>query len=112
MNRRPAEREYSVEHAAISDVGLRRGNNQDSLIVADAEDAVPDQASGHLLVVADGMGAHAAGEVASRVAVETVLSVYRAHEDGLPEDALRDALREANAEIYRQGLESDELRGM
>jgi PPM family protein phosphatase len=112
MNRRPAEREYSVEHAAISDVGLCRANNQDSLIVADAEAAAPNQAPGHLLVVADGMGAHAAGEVASSVAAETVLSVYRAHEDGLPEDALRAAIRDANAELYRQGLESDELRGM
>lgn len=112
MNPRPAEREYSVEHAALSDVGLCRSNNQDSLIVADAENASPGQAPGHVFVVADGMGAHAAGEVASRVAVETVLSVYRSHENGLPEEALRDAVREANSEIYRQGLQSDELRGM
>lgn len=112
MNPRPTEREYSVEHAALSDVGLCRSNNQDSLIVAHAEDARPDQAPGHLLVVADGMGAHAAGEVASRVAAETVLSVYRAHPNGMPEDALRDAIRQANSEIYRQGLESEELRGM
>ncbi len=112
MNPRPAEREYSVEHAALSDVGLCRSNNQDSFVVAHAEDAGPDQTPGHLLVVADGMGAHAAGEVASRVAAETVLSVYRAHSNGMPEDALRDAIRQANSEIYRQGLESDELRGM
>jgi protein phosphatase len=112
MNRHPAEREYSVEHAALSDVGLCRSNNQDSLIVADADDAGPSQAPGHLLVVADGMGAHAAGEVASRVAAETVLKVYRARQNGLPEDALRQAIREANSELYRQGLESDELRGM
>ncbi len=112
MNPRPTEREYSVEHAALSDVGLCRSNNQDSLIVADAEDVSPDQTPGHLLVVADGMGAHAAGEVASRVAAETVLALYRAQQNGLPEDALRSAIREANAEIYRQGIESDELRGM
>lgn len=112
MNPRYAEREYSVEHAALSDVGLCRSNNQDSLIVGDAEDVGPDQAPGHLLVVADGMGAHAAGEVASRVAAETILRVYRAHSGGLPEEALRAAIREANAEIYRQGVASDELRGM
>ncbi len=112
MNPRPTEREYSVEHAALSDVGLRRSNNQDSLIVAGAEQAGPDQAPGHLLVVADGMGAHAAGEVASRVAAETVLKVYRAQQNGAPEEALRAAIREANSAIYRQGLESDELRGM
>ena len=112
MNRRPTEREYSVEHAALSDVGLCRSNNQDSLIVANAEDTGPHQTPGHLFVVADGMGAHAAGEVASRVAAETVLNVYRSHEKEQPEDALREAIREANSEIYRQGLESDELRGM
>ncbi len=112
MNPRYAEREYSVEHAALSDVGLCRSNNQDSLIVGDAEGVGADQAPGHLLVVADGMGAHAAGEVASRVAAETVLRVYRAHSNGLPEEALRAAIREANAEIYRQGVASDELRGM
>jgi protein phosphatase len=112
MNPRHAEREYSVEHAALSDIGLRRSNNQDSLIVADADRAGTDQAPGHVLIVADGMGAHAAGEVASRVAAETVLRVYRAHQNGPPEDALRTAIREANSAIHRQGLESDELRGM
>ena len=101
-----------MEHAALSDVGLCRSNNQDSLIVDTAQNADSGQMPGHLFVVADGMGAHAAGEVASRVAVETVLRVYRTHKADLPEDALRDALREANTEIYRQGIESDELRGM
>ncbi|MHB8897826.1 MAG: PP2C family protein-serine/threonine phosphatase [Thermoguttaceae bacterium] len=112
MNPRQPEREYSVEHAALSDVGLRRSNNQDSLIVGEAQRAGPDQAPGHLLLVADGMGAHAAGEVASRVAAETVLRVYRAQENGPPEEALRTAIREANSALYRQGIASDELRGM
>jgi len=112
MNRRAAEREYSVEHAALSDVGLRRSNNQDSLIVASADDVATGQTPGHLFVVADGMGAHAAGEVASRLAAETVRDVYRSHENDLPENALRAAVRQANSEIYRRGLESEELRGM
>lgn len=112
MNRRPAEREYCVEHAALSDVGLCRSNNQDSLVVSPAESAHPGQAPGHLLVVADGMGAHAAGEVASRMAVEAVLRVYRSLANGKPADAIRQAIATANSEIFSRGLQSDELRGM
>ena len=112
MNRRPAEREYCVEHAALSDVGLCRSNNQDSLIVSPADSVQPGQAPGHLLVVADGMGAHAAGEVASQMAVEIVLRVYRNQANGKPADALRQAITTANSEIFARGAQSDELRGM
>jgi len=110
MNRIADERVYSVEHAALSDVGLSRSNNQDSLLITDGDGS--KGTPGYLLVVADGMGAHAAGEVASRIAVDTVEEVYRAGTGGKPEEALHEALRAANAEIHRQGLESDELRGM
>ncbi len=112
MNRRPAEREYCVEHAALSDVGLCRSNNQDSLIVSPADSVQPGQTPGHLLVVADGMGAHAAGEVASQMAVEIVLRVYRNQANGKPADALRQAITTANSEIFARGAQSDELRGM
>ena len=77
MNRRPAEREYCVEHAALSDVGLCRSNNQDSLIVSPA-----DSVQGRPPPPAGGGRRHGAhGEVASQMAVEVVL-VYRNQANG------------------------------
>ena len=49
---------------------MRRRNNQDSFAIIQAEDETAWQRNGHLLIVADGMGAHAAGELASRLSVE------------------------------------------
>ena len=53
--------------ASATHVGMRRRNNQDSYVVVLAEDDSSWQRTGHLLIVADGMGAHAAGELASRL---------------------------------------------
>ncbi|HQU41300.1 MAG TPA: hypothetical protein PK867_00750, partial [Pirellulales bacterium] len=57
--------ESYVEHAALSDIGLRRSNNQDSITVVPAKSGDLWNQQGHLFMVADGMGAHAAGELAS-----------------------------------------------
>jgi protein phosphatase len=65
-----------LQTVALSDVGMRRTTNQDSqtLVVADTAESYRDR--GHFLMVADGMGAHAAGELASRLAVEGVPHLY------------------------------------
>ena len=52
--------------ASLSDVGMRRSNNQDNLIVSLASSQEQWQKKGHLFIVADGMGAHAAGELAQQ----------------------------------------------
>lgn len=63
---------------------MRRRNNQDSFAVVMAEDEVAWQKSGHLLIVADGMGAHAAGELASRLSVELIPHHYGKLLKGVP----------------------------
>ena len=57
-----------LTHVEMTDVGMRRANNQDSLAVLMASDVEAWRRRGHVFVVADGMGAHAAGELASKMA--------------------------------------------
>ena len=61
-----------LDCAALSDIGLRRANNQDAYAIALAADQADFDRRGHLFMVADGMGAHAAGELASKIATDVV----------------------------------------
>jgi protein phosphatase len=96
----------SLRYALCSDTGNQRANNEDKALVVDDLD---------LFVIADGMGGHAAGEVASAVAVETVVSIYRDHQkprrimDEGP--ILGHAVVEANKVVNQTAAERD-LHGM
>ena len=77
-----------LEVASLSDIGLRRSNNQDSLAVMPAASDNLWQQRGDLFMVADGMGAHAAGELASKISTDTVPLVYHKLMDRPPAEAL------------------------
>lgn len=101
-----------IEFAARSDIGLRRTNNQDSLTAAPASSEEGWRHRGHLFMVADGMGAHAAGELASKLAVDAVpLSYDKLLGDG-PAVALRRAIEDANDKIHSRGEANAEFHGM
>ena len=89
-----------LRHSARTDVGKTRDHNEDDFGVG--EGAGVEQ-YGELLIVCDGMGGHAAGEVASRLGVETILSTY--YSDASPDrvDVLRRAFERANARIHAEG---------
>lgn len=103
--------EQKVEYAALSDIGFRRRNNQDAYVIQKAPDREFWDAHGHLFLVADGMGGHAVGELASKLAADTVPLTFQKQRDlGLP-DALRASLEVANNTIYERGrLNRDFLR--
>jgi serine/threonine protein phosphatase PrpC len=101
-----------LDHAALSDIGLRRANNQDSFAVAVSADGADAARRGDLFMVADGMGAHAAGELASKIACDSVPHSYRKLLDRSPADALRQAVLAANASIHERGQANAEFQGM
>ncbi len=104
--------DHCLDHAAVSDVGLRRANNQDSYAVFLADSQTTWQRRGHLFMVADGMGAHAAGELASKMATSAVTHTYFKRADIPPPDALHAALVDANTQIHRRGEASLDFKGM
>lgn len=101
-----------MRHAEISDVGMRRAINQDALSVMLADSQTAWERQGHVFIVADGMGAHAAGELASKLAVELIPHQYQKLRDSAPAVSLHKAISEANAEIYRRGQANIEFRNM
>ena len=92
----------ALHYAARSDVGLVRQENQDS-----------GYAGPHLLVVADGMGGHAAGDVASSIAIGEMVGLD-AESPGADEalNLLAAAARAANSELREAVQRNSDLRGM
>lgn len=92
----------ALRYAALSDVGLVRSNNQDSAY-----------AGPHLLLVADGMGGHAGGDIASSLAVAS-LAPLDGEAFGSSEilERLGEAIETARLELVRRAREDSELSGM
>ena len=92
--------------AGRTDVGIVRSGNEDNYLM------LPDRA---VFIVADGMGGHAAGEVASEMAVRIIaqqLGNLSAVDAAAAAENLRSAIREANAAIFERTLTEHDKRGM
>lgn len=104
--------EQKVQYASLSDVGFRRRNNQDSFAVMLSPDAETFQTRGHLFIVADGMGGHAVGELASKIAVDTIPHAYfKNRTDDIPA-ALSAAIIDANTAVHEKGSQNLDFNRM
>jgi serine/threonine protein phosphatase PrpC len=104
--------ELRVEIAYRTDVGRARDHQEDSVGVFVPTDPQVLAQKGRLLVVADGMGGHAAGEIASQKAVEEVSRAYYADPNWDLVSSLAEAIQSANNAIYRQALAQEGASGM
>ena len=103
---------HSLEFFALTDVGMRRANNQDSHAEVIAPDAESWQRRGHLFVVCDGMGAHAAGELASKMAADSIPHTYLKLRDRSAVEALHKSIEVANSQIHTRGEANADFQGM
>jgi len=125
-----------VDVGALSHTGHRRANNEDHFLVARlgrslqtlttslAADDVPERTEevNYVMVVADGMGGHAAGEVASRMAISALISLALAMPDWIfkadeahareIERRTRGRVQEVGAMLVQHGQHHPDLRGM
>lgn len=95
-----------INYAGRSDTGLRRSNNEDSLVV---------EPGLGILVVADGMGGAASGEVASRIFADTAREVFSGSAPGIDEitsASVQKAFAQANDSIFVMASQNQEHRGM
>ena len=99
-----------MEYYYQTDPGKVRDHNEDSVTI------VKNQSGEYLLAVADGMGGHRAGEIASSIVIGNIGTHFKEMgKIGTKEDAVRwlkDAVSEANVEIYKYTAEPPESKGM
>lgn len=87
-----------------TDVGLKRKNNQDAILINEAL---------NLYIIADGMGGHNGGERASHLAIESIEAYFIEHSHKTDvRDLIVSALEKANKEIYLESLDNRDLKGM
>lgn len=110
----PVTAPFRTDAAAFSDVGLVRPINEDRTLLA-MQPLGPGCGKGDrvsLAALADGMGGHQAGEVASDLALETARQVLRAATQLPAPKALADAMNAANAAVYAEAQSRPDQQGM
>lgn len=101
-----------IVEAVLTDTGMRRTNNQDCLAVVRAPNAETFKTRGHLFMVADGMGAHAVGELASKLACDYIPHTYLKAKNSTPAEALTKAYLDVGAQIFNKAAANPDFHRM
>ena len=115
--------EFKLDAAWQTDAGCVRENNEDRALYRQPLNQPEAETKGSLMVVADGVGGHSAGEEASRIAVETIsnrffdsqrffASQHFSESGGQINEALREAFAEANRAIFQTAQSRWQWQGM
>jgi len=128
--------EVRADVSGLTHPGRVRANNEDHFLITKATRRletmqgslpagdIPERADeiNYVMVVADGMGGHAAGEVASRLAISALVGlalqipdwIFWADDDHIPEieRRTREAIQQVGSMLIKRGREEDALRGM
>lgn len=96
--------QFHLNASQRTDIGPTRQSNEDTMLTVIPGDAQVMDAKGALFVAADGLGGHTKGEIASDLAVNTVRDFYYEDTNDDTGASLLQAMREANARIYRENM--------
>jgi protein phosphatase len=102
----------TVTATVQTDAGCVREANEDSGRHVLPNDPETQFKKGILTIVADGMGGHASGEIASQMAVDLISEIYYADKSHSAPDALKNAIELANKQIYETSLTDEKMFGM
>ncbi len=97
-----------MRSCCVTDVGQKRTMNQDFVFASDT----PVGPLPNLLIVADGMGGHQAGDTASRYTVEVIVSHIKRSRERNPIRVLRSAIETANEKVVEKAAGDERLSGM
>ncbi len=100
------------EAASLSHIGQVRQRNEDAIGYFEPKEPRVRENKGSIFVVADGMGGHRGGEIASQLAVDTVVASYYASRENDSTVALDQAFKEANRVIVERSRSDVTLFGM
>jgi len=101
-----------LEFSSLSHIGQVRQKNEDATGFSRPSGRKEREEKGTIFVVADGMGGHRGGEIASKLAVDTIISAYYTSTCKDPCDALGEAFDKANRIILEKAVGDAELFGM
>lgn len=101
-----------IESSSLSHIGQVRQKNEDATGFSRPSGRKEREEKGTIFVVADGMGGHRGGEIASKLAVDTIISTYYTSAQNDPCEALGAAFKKANKIILQKAVGDAELSGM